>query len=158
MFFKLNAYLDVLHSVLPWLLWVFLGVMGAVMGSFLTCALYRVPRQISLVYPPSSCPSCNKRLRCIDLIPVLSFILFKGRCRQCKTRISFRYVLLELLCIFMGLFSFALFGPHINSFFMFVLSLCCVYLLWGWVESRHIGKRVLLFFIILLLIFLFMNR
>lgn len=72
-----------------------LGIFGAAIGSFLNVVIYRVPRRISIVRPPSSCTSCQTRLKPWDNIPVLSWVLLRGRCRTCKTRISPRYPLVE---------------------------------------------------------------
>ncbi len=71
------------------------AVVGAVFGSFIACALYRVPRGMSLRHPPSTCLSCNARLQIADLVPVLSWFFSGGRCRHCKARVSGRYALVE---------------------------------------------------------------
>ena len=69
--------------------------LGLVLGSFLTMLTYRLPRGLSIVSPPSSCPSCKTRLKPRDLIPVLSWAINQGRCRFCQTPMSWRYVLIE---------------------------------------------------------------
>ena len=71
------------------------GVLGLVVGSFLNVVVYRVPRHQSLLRPRSRCTSCEQRIRDRDNIPVLSWILLKGRCRNCQARISPRYPLVE---------------------------------------------------------------
>lgn len=77
---------------------VFLGlVFGLILGSFTTMLSYRVPRQLSIVRPPSQCPKCHTPLTPRDLIPVFSWLLSKGRCRHCFERISPRYLLIELV-------------------------------------------------------------
>jgi leader peptidase (prepilin peptidase)/N-methyltransferase len=75
---------------------VFAALFGLAVGSFLTVAVYRVPRKESVVAPRSRCPACGAQIRPRDNIPVLSYLLLRGRCRSCKTRISPRYVFLEL--------------------------------------------------------------
>lgn len=77
--------------------WVFPFVVGAVFGSFLNVCIYRIPQGLSLVSPPSHCPQCKERIRPYDNIPILSYLLLKGRCRQCKNRISIRYPIVELV-------------------------------------------------------------
>jgi leader peptidase (prepilin peptidase) / N-methyltransferase len=69
---------------------------GLAMGSFLTVAVYRVPRRESVVAPRSRCPACGTEILSRDNIPVLSYLLLRGRCRACGVRISPRYLLLEL--------------------------------------------------------------
>jgi len=72
------------------------GVLGLVVGSFLNVVIHRLPRQESIVSPPSRCPSCGARIAPSDNVPVLSWILLSGRCRSCRVPISMRYPLVEL--------------------------------------------------------------
>lgn len=74
---------------------VFAGVLGAAVGSFGNVVIHRVPRRLSLVQPPSACPSCGRPIRPYDNIPMLSFLLLGGRCRACGDRIPARYPLVE---------------------------------------------------------------
>jgi leader peptidase (prepilin peptidase)/N-methyltransferase len=74
-----------------------LGILGLLLGSFLNVVVYRLPRGESIVHPPSRCPQCGHRLRPWENIPVLSWLLLRGRCHACGVRISFRYPALELL-------------------------------------------------------------
>jgi leader peptidase (prepilin peptidase)/N-methyltransferase len=71
------------------------AVLGLLIGSFLNVIAHRVPRHTSLLRPRSACPSCGTRIRATDNIPVLSFLLLRGRCRSCRARISIRYPLVE---------------------------------------------------------------
>ncbi len=73
------------------------GLFGAVFGSFLNVVAYRLPRHESLVKPASHCPSCGVPVKPYDNVPVLSWLLLRGRCRSCGTRISPRYPLVEAL-------------------------------------------------------------
>jgi leader peptidase (prepilin peptidase)/N-methyltransferase len=70
-------------------------LVGAVIGSFLNVAIARLPRQESLVRPPSHCPSCGTAIRWHDNIPVLSFVALRGRCRACDAPIPWRYPVVE---------------------------------------------------------------
>ena len=72
------------------------GVFGAVLGSFLNVVAYRLPRGESLSTPRSRCPGCERPIRPYDNVPVLSWLLLRGRCRHCGERISSRYPLVEL--------------------------------------------------------------
>jgi leader peptidase (prepilin peptidase)/N-methyltransferase len=69
---------------------------GLALGSFLNVALVRVPAGRSLVRPPSACVSCGTRILWRDNVPVLSYLLLRGRCRHCRARISLRYPAVEL--------------------------------------------------------------
>jgi leader peptidase (prepilin peptidase)/N-methyltransferase len=72
------------------------GVYGLVIGSFLNVVIWRVPRKESIVRPPSHCPGCDAKIANRDNIPVVSWLLLRGRCRNCGTAISARYPLVEL--------------------------------------------------------------
>jgi leader peptidase (prepilin peptidase)/N-methyltransferase len=76
---------------------VLAGVVGLAVGSFLNVVVWRVPRGESIVSPRSHCPRCDAGIRPRDEIPVLSWVLLRGRCRDCKAPISARYPLVELL-------------------------------------------------------------
>lgn len=71
------------------------AIFGLIMGSFLNVAIYRLPRGLSLVTPRSHCPSCGKPIKFYDNIPLISYILLRGRCRECGAHISWRYPLVE---------------------------------------------------------------
>ncbi|KAF0197444.1 MAG: leader peptidase (prepilin peptidase) / N-methyltransferase [Bacillota bacterium] len=72
-------------------------IFGLIFGSFLNVLTYRLPLNESLVRPPSHCPSCSHRLSIVDLLPVGSYALLRGRCRYCGCKISWRYPAVELL-------------------------------------------------------------
>ncbi len=72
------------------------GVLGTLIGSFLNVVVYRVPAGRSIVSPPSACGNCGHSVRAYDNIPLLSWLLLRGRCRDCGARISARYPLVEL--------------------------------------------------------------
>ena len=76
---------------------VMVGVFGALIGSFLNVVIHRVPRDESIAFPASHCPSCDAAIRPYDNIPVVSWAVLRGRCRSCRTRISARYPAVELL-------------------------------------------------------------
>jgi leader peptidase (prepilin peptidase)/N-methyltransferase len=77
------------------LLFVFCALVGLVIGSFLNVVIWRVPRGESVVAPPSHCPACGHPVRTRDNVPVLSWLLLHGRCRDCDAPISARYPLVE---------------------------------------------------------------
>ena len=80
-----------------WIWLVFIFAFGACIGSFLNVVIYRLPRDKSLVSPPSACPSCNTPIRFYNNIPLVSWLLLRGKCPDCKAPISCRYFLVELL-------------------------------------------------------------
>jgi leader peptidase (prepilin peptidase) / N-methyltransferase len=103
----------------------FAGVLGAIMGSFLNVVAYRVPRHESLIAPASRCPACGTPVRPYDNIPVLSWLLLRGHCRDCQVPISARYPLVEagtaLLCIGAVLTHDTLAGVALSVVFVLLL-------------------------------------
>lgn len=106
-----------------------LFIFGLVLGSFFNVCIYRIPRNKSLIFPPSHCPTCKKRIKIYDNIPILSYILLLGKCRFCKKPISIRYPLVELLtgllfaaAAFKFGFSMALLSAIIFISFLIIVS------------------------------------
>ena len=83
---------------------------GLCLGSFANVCVYRIPLNKSIVHPASSCPHCGVKIRFFDNIPVFSYLLLMGRCRQCQASISMRYPLVEILMAFLSLALFIRFG------------------------------------------------
>lgn len=108
---------------------VIVFVFGVLFGSFLNVCIYRIPAGLSVVYPPSRCGSCQKRLQPWDLIPVVSYLLLGGRCRYCQTPVSLRYPLVELLTGIIFVWCYTVLGLNILlpgalilSFFLILIS------------------------------------
>ena len=74
---------------------VYVALIGLVVGSYLNVVIYRVPRDLSTVLPRSRCPGCDALIRARDNVPLISYLLLGGKCRQCKSRISWRYPCVE---------------------------------------------------------------
>lgn len=100
-----------------WLVATAAGLFGACVGSFLNVCIYRIPNEGLKVYRPagSFCPKCNKPIAGYDNIPVLSWLLLRGRCRQCKAKISARYPFVEALTA--ALFVLVVLEPQPAVFF-----------------------------------------
>ncbi len=79
----------------PPAMWVFVAILGLLIGSFLNVCIHRLPRRESIVHPRSRCPGCGSLIRWYDNIPVLSYVFLRGRCRGCATRISWVYPAVE---------------------------------------------------------------
>ncbi len=95
-------------------------LLGLVVGSFLNVCIYRIPRKISIVKPFSFCPSCGNTIKPYHNIPILSFILLKGRCAYCGAKISGKYPLVELLNGVLYALAYSSFGLSIHLFFIFI--------------------------------------
>src|SRR5947208_8993046 len=74
----------------------FCGLMGLLIGSFLNVVIWRVPRKLSVVRPPSHCPQCETPIHPKDNVPVLSWLLLRGKCRHCGNPIPARYPMVEV--------------------------------------------------------------
>ena len=81
----------------PTLLFPFVIILGAIIGSFLNVVIHRLPREQSITLPSSACPSCGVAIRAYDNVPILSFLILAGRCRSCRAPISIRYPIVEAL-------------------------------------------------------------
>ncbi|HEX6125348.1 MAG TPA: prepilin peptidase [Pyrinomonadaceae bacterium] len=77
--------------------YIFIFILGAVIGSFLNVVIHRLPNEQSVVFPNSACPSCGTAIKGYDNIPILSWLLLRGKCRSCSEPISIRYPAVELL-------------------------------------------------------------
>jgi len=96
-------------------------IVGTVIGSFLNVCIYRIPEGKSVVYPSSSCPKCNEKIGWYDNIPIISYILLKGKCRNCGEKISIQYPVVELLTGLVTLSIFAKYGLSFNTFYFLIL-------------------------------------
>ena len=97
------------------LLAIFAFLFGLIFGSFLNVCIYRLPRGLSVVTPRSTCPNCERPIAAYDNIPMLSWILLGGKCRNCKTPITPRYMIVEFICGLLFLACYLEFGPRIAS-------------------------------------------
>lgn len=99
---------------------ILIFILGVCLGSFLNVCIYRLPHDESIITPFSYCPHCKKTIRPYDNIPLLSFLLLKGKCRFCKKKIRLRYFIVELLT---GLLSSSLYFKYGwgEEFFIYLL-------------------------------------
>jgi leader peptidase (prepilin peptidase) / N-methyltransferase len=103
-------------------------VFGAIIGSFLNVCIARIPNDESVIHPPSRCPKCKTRIRFYDNIPLISYVLLLGRCRDCGERISPRYFAVELLMAALAVALYYQFGLGLAfiASFVFVAALIVI--------------------------------
>jgi len=101
---------------------VLIFILGLIVGSFSNVCIYRIPRNESIIYPASHCPKCRSKIKPVDNIPLLSFILLKGRCRNCKSKISIQYPVVELLTGLIYLIIYLAYGLSIQTLSYIILS------------------------------------
>jgi len=108
---------------------------GLAWGSFLNVLIYRIPLKMSLLKPPSSCPRCKEKIKIYDNIPILSFLILGGKCRNCKEKIPFSYPLVELLT---PLSFLILYSQHSLSLFFFASCLfTSALIVLGFIDFYH---------------------
>ena len=114
--------------LLPYLIEMFIFLMGLCIGSFLNVCIYRLPESKSIVHPRSMCPNCDTLIPFYDNIPLLSYLWLKGQCRRCKVKISMRYPMVELLGGLVALGTYLRFGLTIETliYYVFIAALLVV--------------------------------
>jgi leader peptidase (prepilin peptidase)/N-methyltransferase len=105
---------------------VYFTIVGIAIGSFLNVCIDRLPIGKSLISPPSHCDSCQRRLGILDMIPVFSYLILRGRCRYCGARIPIRVFIVEALCGILFLLAFWRYG--LTAQFGVTAFWCCVFL------------------------------
>jgi leader peptidase (prepilin peptidase)/N-methyltransferase len=101
---------------------VLIFILGLIVGSFSNVCIYRIPKNESIIYPASHCPKCHSNIKPVDNIPLLSYILLKGRCRNCKSKISIQYPIVEFLTGVIYLIIYLIYGLSIQSLIYIILS------------------------------------
>jgi leader peptidase (prepilin peptidase)/N-methyltransferase len=99
---------------------------GLIFGSFLNVCIHRIPRGESVVFPTSACPKCHKKIKAYDNVPVLSWLILRGRCRSCRTPITPRYAIVELLTGILFLLCYWQFGMSLSAIKYCVFSFLIV--------------------------------
>lgn len=131
---------------------VFAGIIGLILGSFYNVVGLRIPQRQSLITPPSHCINCNRRLTSLDLIPVISYMMLRGKCRICGVKISIAYPFIELVTAF--LFAFATWKVGYSWELLVALLFISLLVIINVSDMAYmlIPNRILLFFFPLLVI------
>lgn len=119
----------------PFPIYLFPFVFGAVVGSFLNVCICRLPLNESVVFPPSHCPRCDYRIRWYDNVPIVSYLILRGKCRSCGERISPQYPLVEALNGFSTLFLFLKFGASLTFLALFIF--CSALVVITFIDLEH---------------------
>jgi len=132
-----------------------LFMLGAILGSFYNVVAYRLPKGESIVYPSSHCPNCNHKLRPWELIPIFSFILQKGKCTECKQKISWFYPIAEIMCGLSFVLCYISFGLSLELIIALTFTSMLIIVVLSDYYYMIIEDSVLIVFGILLLIEIF---
>ena len=108
---------------------------GLAWGSFLNVVIYRLPRNLSLLHPPSSCPQCGKRIKIVENIPLVSYLMLRGKCSKCTAKIPLSYPFVEMLTplCFLLLYPLYSFSLHFFASCLFVSALIAL----GFIDYEH---------------------
>lgn len=131
---------------------VIFGLFGVVFGSFFNVVGLRVPKKESIVSPPSHCTSCHRRLTALDLVPVLSYVLLRGKCRGCGARIAWIYPMFELLTGALFAFAYWQLGFRLELVVALLFISLLVIIVVSDVAYMLIPDKVLVFFLPLLVV------
>ncbi len=114
---------------------IFVAIMGALWGSFANVCILRLPENKGVVSGRSFCPNCKKLIIWKDNIPIISFFLLKGKCRQCKKPISFQYTLVEFLSLISFLSIYYLYGISFTTLLLIILAVTFIIIFF--IDLKH---------------------
>ncbi len=118
------------------------ALFGLIFGSFLNVCILRVPRRESIVAPGSHCPSCGHNIRWYDNIPLLSYVLLRGRCRDCHAQISPLYPLVEILTAVVFVLEFWRYGLTLEFVRGLIFAMLMIVLIFTDLRERRIPHRI----------------
>lgn len=131
---------------------IYLLIIGLILGSFFNVVALRVPENLSIVKPRSACPNCHHKLTALELIPVISFLIQKGKCKKCHSKISPIYPTFELLTGILFVYSFYHFGFTTELIVSLTLISMLTIIVVSDIKYMIIPDKVLFFFTLLFLI------
>ena len=114
---------------------IFFIVLGACIGSFLNVCIYRISEGKSIIFPKSFCPNCQHPIRLCDNIPIISYLVLRGRCRNCHKKISLRYPAVELITALLSLLLFWKYGFSFQYLFAFIFT--CALIVITFIDLDH---------------------
>ncbi len=117
--------------------YILAGLLGLCVGSFLNVVIYRLPNEMNLSKPGSHCTSCGYTLRWYDNIPVLSYLMLGGKCRKCKSKISPRYMIVEIANALLWLLSVHLFWAHSPVYACMAAVVCSALICIFFIDLEH---------------------
>lgn len=139
---------------------IFFVCFGMLIGSFLNVVIYRLPRELSVVAPRSSCPKCSHMITWYENIPVVSYLFLQGKCKKCSIKISKKYPLIEIL---IGCIAYLLTPKSLTIeslvHFSFYFSLCCVFICHFFIDIEHhiLPDKLNIYLLFITLPYVFIN-
>ena len=136
---------------MEWLILIFIFILGTLIGSFLNVVIFRNPKGESISFPPSHCPNCKTRLTFWDLIPIVSYLYLRGRCRTCNEKVSVQYPIIEGITGLLFIFTYLIFGVGLEFLeYIIILSILIAIFM---IDYKHYiipnGMNLLIFLVTL---------
>ena len=129
-------------------------IIGLCIGSFLNVCIYRIPKEESIVFPASHCTSCGHELKFYELIPIVSYIFLRGKCIKCKSKISIKYPLIEILNGLLYLLLFIKYGLSFNFIFYCLLVSLLIVISIIDLESKYVYSSTTIVGVLLAIIYI----
>ncbi len=136
---------------------IFSLIFGACFGSFATMASYRLPRNEDIFFKRSYCPKCGKPIGFFSLIPIFSWIFQGGKCSKCKSKISIRYPIIEIITALLFLLSYFKFGVSYNTIIIDLIIVVCVVMTVSDLENYIFPDSMQISLLVFVLLFIFYN-
>lgn len=136
---------------------IFSLLFGACFGSFATMASYRLPRNEDIFFKKSYCPKCGKSIGFFSLIPIFSWIFQGGKCSECKSKISIRYPIIEVITSLSFLLSYLIFGVSYNTIIVDLIIVVCMIMMVSDLENYIFPDSMQVALLVLVLCFIFYN-
>lgn len=121
---------------------IFIFIIGTFLGSFANVCIYRLPKGESIVTPRSRCPNCGKLLTAVELVPAISWVILRGRCRKCDATISARYPLVELLSGLLLFATYTRFGLSLDFVIFAILNLTLLVVIFIDIDHHLILNKI----------------
>ena len=138
--------------------YIIMFIIGTIFGSFYNVVGYRLPKNESIIFPPSHCPKCNHKLKFYELIPIISYLIQKGKCTKCKEKINMFYPIIEFITGI--LFTLSLKAYGINPILIIILTFISMLVIITVSDINYmiIPDSVLIFFLLLLVIEIYLIK
>ena len=136
---------------------ILVAILGLCIGSFLNVCIYRIAREENIAFPQSHCTSCGYKLKSKDLVPVLSYIFLRGRCRKCNEKISIKYPLVEILNCIIYILIYLKFGFSLELFKYSLLASLLIVIGFVDFETKFVYNSTVIFGVISGIIFIILE-
>ena len=137
---------------------IFIGILGAILGSFYACMGYRIPNKISLTKPNSYCENCKKEIKWYMNIPVFSYLFLHGKCAYCKSKIDSLSFIVEILTSFLFIVFYIKYGFTVTFFISFVLISVLVVTMVSDFRYYYVSDRVVTLGLISLIVLVYFEN